>query len=77
MSQFAQKLMNYLRIAFGMIVLFAFVGNCAGRSEAAVMVLVFTVLFWGVGRIVGEAFQAYAELQSLKVEQGKEPPKEG
>ena len=69
----ALKFALYTRCAFGLLILFSLVGNCAGHKDGAVATLIITVLFWGASRIVLEAIDAYA---TLTANRNEKPPTE-
>lgn len=65
-AKFRVKLVMYVRIVFGMLVLFAAVGNCAGRQQPAFYMWVFTALMWVLLRIISEMIDAFGVLSLLK-----------
>lgn len=48
----------YNKIAWGLMVLFGMVGNCAGHREGAVVVIEFVSVMWVCIRIIQEALAA-------------------
>lgn len=65
--KFSEKVPHYISIAFGLLILFAFVKNWLGNHDAGVNVFVLTTLFWCAGRIMQEAITAIALLREAKL----------
>lgn len=57
--RFGLRFPYYIRIGFGLLVLFGMVGNCAGHHEQAVTIFLITSIMWVMMRIIGEAVDAY------------------
>lgn len=67
----------YVRIGFGLLVMFGMVSNCAGESEVAVAVFVLTAIVWVCCRIIQEEMDSWRILRSLnelEAELKKQPP---
>jgi hypothetical protein len=56
----------YIRVGFGMFILFGMLGNCAGHREQSVLVFVVVSLMWCCLRILTEAVEAYRILSLAK-----------
>jgi len=52
----------YLRLIFGLIVLFGIVGNIAGHRDTSMMILIITGTLWCCTRIMEEALDAWRAL---------------
>lgn len=55
----------YIRIGFGLVVLFGMIGNCTGRHEQSVAVFVLVTVLWVCTRIINEAIDSYHALRLL------------
>lgn len=78
LNKYMMRLPLYMRIFFGLIVLFGMVGNCAGKSEGAFIVFAYTAIMWVCMRIIQEAIQSLTllgELNSWEEEMKKLKPK--
>lgn len=67
----------YVRMAFGLIILFGMVGNCAGKTDGSLYVFILTAVVWTCCRIVQEGLDAYNIVRALNAyeeELKKQPP---
>lgn len=73
-----ERIPLYTRMCFAAIVLFAFVGNCAGHRDGSVAIIVIMTCLWVSMRIIAEAFEAFTVLRMLKhaEQEMKEPPRD-
>lgn len=60
------RLPLYVRLGFGMIILFGMVGNCAGHHEKSVIIFVLTAVIWACLRIIEEAVASVQLLHAIK-----------
>ncbi len=82
LEKFILKYPFYIRIAFGFIILFGMVGNCAGHREGSAVVFVLTAVVWVCTRIIQEALNAWQVLRMAsafeeemkKTDKKDEPP---
>lgn len=59
-----KRINHYVSIAYGLLILFAFIGNCVGNQNNAVVVVVITTIFWAASKIMSEAIEAYLSLRT-------------
>lgn len=71
---FSMKWPLYVRMGWGLLVVFALVGNCAGKSSGAVVVLAISTLIWAGTKMLQEAIDAYLLLRLMN--RPPEPPKD-
>ena len=73
----------YIRLGWGLIILFGMIGNCAGRRQESVVVFIFVAIMWSCLRAMTEAIDAYRiltlarahdEEQKKKDADKKDPP---
>ena len=60
------KFQLYLRIGFGLVVLFGMIGNCSGKSAQAVPIFIIVTILWACSRMLNEAMDAYRLLRLAK-----------
>lgn len=72
---FAAKIPLYVRVGWGMVILFAMVGNFIGKREAAVHIVVVAAAMWVALRILSEAQEALAILKEIRVAEKGDVPK--
>ena len=65
------RLKAYTKVGFGLVLAFALVGNCAGKTQMSLVIFVLTALCWACGRICTEAFEALIELRRSSKSQEK------
>lgn len=67
MNTFSAKLPYFIKVVWGLLVLFAFVGVVLGKSDVAVPVACIVAVMWVLLRIVFETFVAVGILYLLSV----------
>jgi hypothetical protein len=55
----AAKVPLYTRIGFALLVVFGMIGNCMGRTDQALMIIVVTIVVWTSTRMIQEGLEAY------------------
>jgi hypothetical protein len=73
-DQFWSRLPLYYRLLFGIIVLFGMIGNCMGRSDQAVVVMLLAATCWTILRIIEEALDALRILREPPDQDKDDPP---
>lgn len=65
LQKFILRYPLYVRIVFGLLVLFGMVGNLTGKREGSIIVFIFVALCWCLSRIIDEAFVSLRTLRRL------------
>ena len=73
-QKLALKWPLYVRMAFGLLVLFGMVGNCAGHAEQSAIVFMLVAVVWVNIRICQEAIASWQLLRMLNAP-AAQPPK--
>jgi len=64
-DSFAIRYPFYIKIGFGLVVLFACIGSFMGKSEQSLSIFIITALLWTNARIANEAIASYTVLWEL------------